>query len=171
MAQIMGIAGLSGSRPQKLVFRGFFRMKKIALTTALTFAFSLTPLAVLADDAPAANTGSGSGAATTAPKKSGNVVTRDAEKVGSGTVHGVEKVGKGVGHGIEKVGSETKKGTMGIVHGTEKVFKGMGHGVEKMGSGTKKGFEKMTGHGTKKADPAAGAAAGTGTDTTPPATK
>jgi hypothetical protein len=152
MAQIMGIAGLSGSRLQKLVFRGSFRMKNIALTTALALTFAVTPLAVLADDAPAASTDTGSGTAAAPAKKSGNVVGRDAKKVG-----------KGMEHGVEKVGSETKKGTMGLVHGTEKVFKGVGHGVEKMGAGTKHGFEKMTGHG-KKADPAAGAAATTGTD-------
>jgi len=140
-------------------------MKNIALTTALAFTFSLTPLAVLADDA--ASTGTAPAASTTpaaTPKKSGNAVTRDAEKVGEGTVHGVEKVGKGVGHGLEKVGSETKKGTMGIVHGTEKVMKGVGHGVEKMGEGTKHGFEKMTGHDAKKVDPKAGAGTGASTD-------
>jgi hypothetical protein len=142
-------------------------MKNIALTTALALTFSLSPLAVLADNAASTSTSTDTTTTTSTSTSSkstpkGNAVTRDAEKVG-----------KGMGHGVEKVGSETKKGTMGIVHGTEKVFKGMGHGVEKMGSSTKKGFEKVTHHGAKKTDPNAGAAAtGTATDaTTPPAGK
>jgi len=136
-------------------------MKNIAVTTALALSFSLAPLAVLADDAASTDTTTSTTTSTstsTSTKKSGNVVTKDAEKMG-----------KGVGHGIEKVGSETKKGTMGIVHGTEKGFKAVGHGIEKVGEGTKHGFEKMTGHGAKKADPNAGAAAGTSTDSTTPA--